>query len=296
MNIINYIKDPKKILYILDNKNIIRINDREYLKLKFKIDMKSNLDLNNPKTFNEKLQWLKLNDQKDIYTKMVDKYEAKKYVSDIIGSEYIIPTLGIYSNFDDINFNSLPDKFVIKCTHDSGGVFVIDNKKEMNHNLLKKTITKSLKNNFYYRAREWPYKNIKPRIILEKYMGDNLNDYKLFCFNGVPKFILVCSNRNGNDKNTDFYDINWNLLPFTRENHVNNKNGIKKPKYLNLMLDISKKLSKNIPFVRIDLYEIENKVYFGELTFYPSGGFEGFNPKEWDKKLGDMIKLPNKKE
>lgn len=265
--------------------------DRLYLTLLFINSFGYKPDFDNPVTFNEKLQWLKLNDRKDIYTTMVDKYEVKKYVADIIGEEYIIPTLGVYNNFDDIDFSKLPNQFVIKCTHDSGGLVICKNKKELDLKKSKEKIEKSLKNNYYYSGREWPYKNVKPRLLIEKYMGKDLNDYKIFCFNGEPKFTLVCSNRNGNFKNTDFYDNNWNLLSFTRENHLNNPNGIEKPKKLDEMLNIARNLSKNIPFVRVDLYDIDDDIYFGELTFYPSGGFEGFNPEEWDKKIGDMLDI-----
>lgn len=276
------------------NKLLNKMKDEAYLKLKYMWKMHKKLNFKNPKTFNEKLQWLKLNDRKDIYTTMVDKYEAKKYVANIIGDEYIIPTIGIYNSFEEINFNKLSNQFVMKCTHDSGGLVICKDKNNFDINSARKKINSSLKNNYYYSGREWPYKNVKPKIIVEKYMGDNLNDYKIFCFNGVPKYILVCSNRNGGFKNTDFYDVNWNLMPFTREKHKNNPNGIPKPKNLKEMLDIAQKLAKDIPFVRVDLYDIKNKIYFGEMTFYPSAGFEGFSPVEWDKKLGDMIKLPKK--
>ena len=292
--LVEFLKSPLKIFVYFNNRNIKILSDINYLKLRYKITFHKKLNLDNPQTFNEKLQWLKLNDRKEIYTTMVDKYEAKKYVANIIGDEYIIPTIGIYNSFDEIDFNKLPNKFVMKCTHDSGGLVICKDKNKLDINEARKKINKSLKNNYYYGGREWPYKNVKPRIIIEKYMGSNLNDYKIFCFNGVPKYILVCSNRNGNFKNTDFYDVNWNLMPFTREKHQNNPIGISKPENLNEMLLIAEKLSKDIPFVRVDLYDIKNKIYFGEMTFYPSAGFEGFSPVEWDKKLGDMIKLPRK--
>lgn len=277
---------------MLRNALIKRCPSRLYLKYKFKKYMGKKLDLTNPKTFNEKLQWLKLYDRKDIYTTMVDKYEVKKYIADIIGEEYIIPTLGINNTWEEINFDKLPNQFVIKCTHDSGGLAICKNKKNFNVDKARKKVNESLKNNYFYFGREWPYKNVKPRIIIEKYMGDTLNDYKIFCFNGLPKYILVCSNRNGDYKNTDFYDVNWELMSFTRANHENSLYGISKPTNLEEMLDIAKKLSKDIPFVRIDLYDIKNKIYFGEITFYPSAGFEGFSPSDWDRKLGEMIKLP----
>ncbi len=295
-DIIEYIKHPSLLLYYLDKCKIIRIEDKLYLKLLYKKIFKKELNLENPQTFNEKLQWLKLYDRNDLYTIMVDKYEAKKYVANLIGKQYIIPTLGIYDNFDNIDFKNLPEQFVLKCTHDSGSTIVCKDKKKFNVVKARNKINKSLKRNFYYEFREWPYKNVSPKIIIEKYIQNNnqneeLNDYKIFCFNGKPYMILVCSNRKGKQKNTDFFDIEWNKMEFTRENFENNKENIKKPQNLEEMLEISKKLSRNTIFLRVDLYEICGKVYFGELTFYPSSGFEGFKPELWDKKLGDMIQL-----
>ena len=275
-----------------------KMNDKKYILKEWKIKMQDTCDIEEPKTFNEKLQWLKLYDRRPEYTKMVDKYEAKKIVSNIIGEEYIIPTLGIYEKFEDINFKKLPNKFVLKPTHTSGNVFICHDKEKINYKNLKKQVNKWLKRKYFYIHREWPYKNVKPRIIIEKFMEDknneDLKDYKLFCFNGKVETILVCSNRNGSFKNTDFYNKNWELMPFTRENHCNNQNGIDKPKNLEEMIIIAEKLSNKIPFIRVDLYEINGKIYFGELTFFPSAGFEGFKPKEYDEILGNWLELPNK--
>ena len=282
----------KKIYqYLIDIGMFAWISDKKYIEHIYYKKFHKKLDLNNPTTFNEKLQYLKLYNRKSEYSNMVDKYESKKYVSKIIGEEYIIPTLGIWNKFEDIDFDKLPEQFVLKCTHDSGGVYICKDKEKINKRKLKIKFKLLLKRNFYYRFREYVYKDLKHRIIAEKYMGNNLNDYKIFCFNGEPKIILVCSNRSKNYKNTNFYDTNWNLMPFTRSNHKNNTEKIEKPKKLEEMLDIAKKLSKGIPFVRIDLYNINEKIYFGEMTFMPSGGFEGFEPQEWDEKLGEMIQL-----
>lgn len=297
--IIKYIKKPSNVLLYLMNKNFFKwIPDEKYIKIKYKLEMNQKFNLKEPRTFNEKLQWLKLYDRKPEYTKMVDKYEAKKYVANIIGKKYIIPTLGVWDKFEDIEFDKLPKQFVLKPTHTSGNVFICKDKEKINYKQLRKMINKWLKRDYYLVHREWPYKNIKPKIIAEQYMVDDsgmkLKDYKFFCFNGIAQTILVCSNRNGSFKNTNFYDINWNLQPFTREKHKNSNEQIKKPKNLDEMITVAEKLSKDIPFVRVDLYEINGKVYFGELTFYPSSGFEGFEPEEWDKKLGDMLELPTK--
>ena len=269
------------------------IPDKLFLKLKYRIKFKRSLNLKNPKTFNEKIQYLKLFDRRKVYTQMVDKYEAKKYVSNIIGDNYLIPTLGVYNNFDKIVVEDLPKKFVIKCTHDSGSTIVVKNKDEFNIEKIKNNICKRLNFNYYYMHREWPYKDVKPRIIIEQYMEDkrdkSMHDYKFFCFNGEPKYCLVCTDRDTNLKET-FFDLNWNIAPFKRPNHAID-NTIEKPKNLKLMIELSRKLSKDLPFVRVDFYEINGKVYFGELTFYPASGFNKFEPEEWDKKLGDLIDL-----
>lgn len=275
------------------------LSDKKYLKLLYRLHMNEKLNLDQPQTFNEKLQWLKLYDRKPEYTKMVDKYKVREYIKEKIGEKYLIPLLGVWDSFEDIDFSNLPNQFVLKCTHDSGGLVICKNKNKFDIEKAKKKINKCLKRNFYYVGREWPYKNVNPKIIAEQYMEDikekDIKDYKLFCFNGRVETILVCSNRKGTYKNTDFYNKEWNKMPFTRKTHENNIKGNKKPLNLEKMIEISEILSKEIPFVRVDLYEINGKVYFGELTFFPSSGFEGFSPEEWDGKLGHLIKLPKKK-
>lgn len=293
--VMEYIMHPQFFLIWLDARRIITLKDDVYLKILYQKVMKKKLNLENPQTFNEKLQWLKLNEKKDIYTTMVDKYEAKKYVANLIGEEYIIPTIAVYDKFDDIDFNKLPNQFVIKCTHDSGGVVLCKDKEKFDINIAKQKIERCLKKNYFYDGREWPYKNIKPRIIIEKYMSDSKNedliDYKIMCFNGIPRCSFTCSNRRSKEGlNVDFYDIEWNKMPFERH-YKNSKDIIKKPKNYDLMIELSKKLSKETKFLRVDFYEIEGKLYFGELTFFPGGGMEEFTPEEWDRKLGDMIDI-----
>ena len=276
------------------------ISDEQFLKKQWKTFFNTELNLKNPQSFNEKLQWLKIYDRNPQYTQMVDKYEAKKYVSNIIGEEYIIPTLGIYNSFEEIDFNKLPNQFVIKCTHDSGGLVIIKDKKNMDIKEVEKKINKWLERNDYYGSREWPYKNVKPRIIIESYLDDGintqLNDYKSMCFNGKAKCSFVCTERDDKELGlaVTFFDLDWNKMPFERHYRSSNKK-IDKPKNYQKMVELSEKLSKNIPFVRVDWYEIKGKLYFGELTFYPGAGFEEFTPEEWDYKLGEMLKLPDKK-
>lgn len=291
----NFIQNPKLLLFYMDLNGLIRIDDAEFLKIRYEKAFNKELDLNNPKTFNEKLQWLKLNDRKEIYTTLVDKYEAKKYVSDIIGNNYIIPTLGIYDKWDDIDFNELPSQFVIKCTHDSGGIVIVKDKNKLDKQEARKKINKCLKRNFFFISREWPYKNIKPRIIIEKFMGDknneSINDYKFFVFNGKVKCFKIDFNRFVKHQ-ANYYDENANLLKFGEQ--VCPPDFEKKliiPDNLKEMIKLAEKLSDNNPFVRVDFYNIENKIYFGEITFYPASGFGKFIPDEWDKILGNWLNL-----
>lgn len=286
----------KHIILVLMNKYFLNfLPDKLFLQLKYFLIFNEKLDLNNPLTFNQKLQWLKLYDRQDIYTNMVDKYEAKENLSKIIDKKYFIPTIGIYNNFDEINFDKLPEKFVIKCTHDSGGLIICKDKKNLDKKNAKKKINKCLKKNYYLMHREWPYKNIKPRILIEKYMSDNnsedLIDYKVMCFNGTPQYIFTCTERYSPEGlKVTFFDTQWKKQSFQRHYPSSSKK-IKKPENLQLMLELSKKLSSNIPFVRVDWYEINGNLYFGELTFYPGAGNEEFTPKEWDYKLGELINL-----
>ena len=274
------------------------IPDKLYLRYKYKKYIGKKLNLKNPQTFNEKLQWLKLYDRRDIYTTMVDKYTVKNYVANIIGKEYIIPTLGIYNNFDEIDFDKLPNQFVIKCTHDSGGLVICKDKKNFNIQNARKIINRSLKKNYFYNGREWPYKNVKPRVLIEKYMEDTytkeLRDYKFFCFNGIAKLMFVATDRSIHKTKFDFYDLKFNKLPI-KQHYPNNDKKIEKPVNFDKMIILAEKLSKNIPHVRVDFYEINDKIFFGELTFYHFSGFVLFEPDEWDKKIGDMLDLSKAK-
>lgn len=297
--ILKAIKSPKLIFLFLLNLKVTRVlPDTIFLKIKYYLKMGKRLDVNNPKTFNEKLQWLKINDQKPEYTNMVDKYLVRKYISNKIGEEYLIDLLGVYNNFDEIDFNSLPDQFVLKPNHTSGDVFICKDKTSINFPQLRKQVNNWLKCNYYWVHREWPYKNIQPKIICEKFMVDDsgveLKDYKIMCFNGKAKCLFVGLNRNSpTGLNVDFYDMNWNPLPFERHYPSSGKK-IPKPKTFDKMVTFAEKLAKDIPFVRVDFYEVNGKLYFGELTFYPGSGFEEFTPEKYDYELGSWLDLPNK--
>lgn len=296
--IISYIKNPRKIIIYMMNQNIFWfLPDKLYLKMKYRLVMGKKLNIDNPRTFNEKLQWVKLYDRKDVYTKMVDKYEAKKYVKNIIGEEYVIETLGIYDKFEDIDFEKLPNEFVMKSTHGSGDVYICKDKNKIDYKTLKKKVRKWLKRDYYKVHREWPYKNVKRRIIIEKYLSefenDDIKDYKFFMFDGKLAFSLICSNRKEKVKFT-FFDKNGKFMDITQCGEQYDKN-VKLPQNYSKMVNLSEKLSKGTIELRVDFYEIYGKIYFGELTFFDSAGFGPFEPEEWDKKIGDMLKLPKEK-
>ena len=272
------------------------LGDEEFLRRKFRAELGYELDLKNPKTFNEKLQWLKLYDRNPIYTTMVDKCAVKKYVADLIGEEYIIPTLGEWDNPDEIDFELLPSKFVLKCNHNSGqGMCICRDKTKIDIEEVRSNLKKGLKQNYYLQSREWPYKNVKPKIIAEKYMEDynsqDLRDYKLMCFNGEVKCSFVCSNR-FSDKglHVTFFDEKWNPMPFERS-YPSDPYNIPKPVNYDKMVELAEKLSEGIGFVRVDFYEVNGKIYFGELTFFPGSGMEAFQPEDWDYRLGEWIDL-----
>ena len=271
------------------------IPDRAYIQMYYFAHFKKFCNLKNPKTYNEKLNWLKLHDKNPIYTRIVDKFEAKEYVKDIIGDQYIIPTLGVWDNFDDIDFDELPQQFVLKCTHDSEGLVIVKDKDKLDKEMAKNKIESALKQNFFYIGREWPYKNVKPRIIAEKYMEDHidgeLRDYKFFCFDGEPKAMFVASDRASDNVKFDYFDLNFNHLDI-KQKYPHAEQPLRKPVTFEKMIELSKVLSKGFPHVRVDFYEVDGQLYFGELTFYHFSGFMPFEPNKWDKISGDWIKLP----
>lgn len=269
--------------------------EKMYIMLDYYLAMGKFPNLKHPHTYNEKMEWLKLHCKQDSYTKMVDKYEAKEYVADIIGQQYIIPTIGVWDNFDDIEFDKLPNQFVLKTTHDSGGVVICKDKECFDRVSAKKKLTKSLKRNFYYMHREYPYKNVKPRIIAEKFMvdesGTELKDYKFFCFDGKCRMLFVATDRGIGDVKFDFFDTGFNHLPF-KQGHPNANRAISRPAGFEEMIRLAEILSQNIPHVRVDFYDINGKIYFGELTFFHFSACVPFEPEEWDYKIGEWLTLP----
>lgn len=272
--------------------------DEDFLKMQFKNVFEYELDLDNPETYSEKLQWLKLHDRNPLYTKMVDKAAVKEYVAEKIGEQYIIKTLGVWDRFDDIDFDMLPDRFVLKCTHDSGGLVICKDKNKLNKFFAKLKINWGLKTNFYRQSREWPYKDVKPRIIAEEYMEDSktgeLRDYKFFAFDGEVKAMFIASERNNKNTETrfDFFDKEFNHLPFIN-GHPNADVPPQKPETFEKMIELAEKLSVGIPQARIDFYDVDGKIYFGEITFFHWGGMMPFKPHEWDKKFGEWINFSN---
>lgn len=286
----------KRTIFLAQHGFFNSMSDEDFLKMQFKNVFGYDLDLENPETYSEKLQWLKLNDRNPRYVELVDKYKVKQIVSNIIGEQYIIPTIGVWDSFDQIDFSKLPNQFVLKCTHDSGGLIICTDKSKLDIKLAKKKIEKSLKNDYYMQNREWPYKDVPRKIIAETYMVDEsgyeLKDYKFFCFDGDVKAMFIASDRESKDGETkfDFFDSEFRKLPFTN-GHPNSTKEFTKPATFEEMKFLAGKLSKGIPQVRIDFYDVNGKVYFGEITFFHWSGFKKFDPNSWDKKFGDWIDL-----
>lgn len=274
--------------------------DQLYLQRMYRACLGKELNLENPKMLNEKLQWIKLYDRKPAYTMMADKYAVRAYIAEKLGEEYLIPLLGVWDDPEEIDFNTLPDQFVLKCNHNSSkGMCICKDKSKLDVKRVKKELKKGLQQDYYLTGREWPYKDIKRRIVAEQYMQcdtEDLPDYKIHCFNGKPKLVLVCRDRfKATGLTEDFYTENWEHLPIKRPNVANALEQIPKPEQLEQMLRMAKILANNIPFVRVDFYEISGKIYFGEITFFPASGLVSFEPEEWDETFGSWLKLPKKR-
>ena len=301
----NFIRRYKDRFSLLLRKFGWWIPDRPYLLMMYYIQMGEMLHLRNPKTFSEKLQWLKLYNRKPEYTMMVDKYAVKEYVTNIIGKEYIIPTLGVWEKPEDIEWEKLPNQFVLKTTHGGGskGVVICKDKSKFEISKTIKQLNRAMKQDVYRNYREWPYKHVKHRIIAEQFMEEkvvdnrpietDLVDYKFYCFHGEPKYCQVIRDRSTKET-IDFYDMEWTHMPFCGLNPVakNGLNPVAKPIHLDRMKEIACKLSQDIPFTRVDFYIINDIEYFGEITFYPASGFGLFTPKEWNMQLGNLISFP----
>ena len=305
MNIKNKIKDvisdPKRfVLSIMMHIARIVNSDTMYLKALYRLYTGEQLNLRNPKTFNEKTQWLKAFDHNPLYHTLVDKAKVKEYVSNMVGSQYIIPTLGLWNTFDEIDFSKLPNQFVLKTTNGGGntGVVICKDKSLFDRDLAKSKLNKSMSYDIYKKMGEWVYKDLKPMIIAETYMEDDtvhrLDDYKFFCFNGEPKILFFASERiNETNEPTkfDYYDMQLNHLDIKRRGHKNSEKRLEPFENFSLMKDLATKLSRDIPFVRVDFYNINGHVYFGEMTFYHDSGLVPFEPREWDNTMGEWIKL-----
>ena len=272
--------------------------DSLYLKLFWWSYFGYPLDLEHPKSFNEKMQWYKIYDRNPLFTVMVDKYEVKEYVASKIGREYVTPALGVWNSFDEIDFSGLPDEFVLKCTHDSGGPIICRDKSSFDYDAARQKISNALKRNYYWRLREWAYKDVKPRIIAEEYIDNDeirgLYDYKVWCFNGKAKFIQYISGRLGKTTYEAFYDTNWSKQEFRYLNPLL-KSEVPRPKNLDLLITLAEKLAENLMFGRIDFYILpDDSIRFGEITFYPNSGMREWSPPETNLMLGNMITLPKK--
>lgn len=282
-----------KMMYLLSF-----LPDKLYLRIFYFSTTGKSINFKNPKGFNEKLQWLKVNDKRPEYSKLVDKVSVREHIANVLGEEYLFPLLGKWESFEEIDFDALPEQFVLKCNHDSGSTKVIKNKASLTQadfDEMRVFYTNRLSKDFFYAGREYPYKGIKPYIIAEELMTDendkekSIEDYKFFCFNGVPRIMFVATDR-ATDCKFDFYDMDFNHLDLINI-HPNTDKHIEKPEMFDEMKEIAAKLSKGMRHVRIDLYELNGKIYFGEYTFFHGGGFQLCQPPEWERRLGDWIDL-----
>lgn len=287
----------KRILFLSHFKLSKKIDDKKYLEKMYFAKTGQVLNLDKPISFGEKLQWLKLYNRNPIFTIMVDKVLAKDYVANILGDEIIIPTIAIWDDPADINFDKLPNKFVLKCNHNSGlGMVICKDKNSIDKKKVVKELKRGIEEDFYSHGREWPYRGINKKVFAEQYMknssDEELRDYKFYCFNGEPKYCQVICNRS-KDETIDFFDLEWHVQEFTGLDLPYKPHAayIDKPNCFDDMIEKARILANDIPFVRIDFYEINNKVYFGEITFFPASGFGRLYPEIWNNKLGELVQL-----
>jgi hypothetical protein len=295
MKIKNY-NTPRKI-FISFLKKMKFLPPEMYIPIQYESITKQKPNLKNPETFNEKIQWYKIHYKDPVFRQLADKYNVREYIKQKVGEKYLNDLLGVYKTPCQINYDQLPEKFVLKCVHGSGFNLIVKNKKDICFKQTGRLLIKWQKKNFYNKGKEWSYKNLEPLIIAEKYLEDSkneiINDYKFFCFNGEIKFIQVDMERKVNDLRC-YYDTNWEKLPFYTEKNPFYTGEVEKPSNLEDMIHVAKELSKDIPFVRVDLYSIENKTIFGEMTFYPTNGTKAYLPLEYNKIIGNYFVLPDK--
>ena len=289
------IRNPQLLFLTLGNRGLLNwMSDEQYLKIAYRVRGGGGINLCKPVTFNEKLNWLKLHDRNPLYTTLADKYEVKTYVAERIGDEYVVPCYGVWDSAELIDYETLPQSFVLKCTHDSSGALICRNKDGFDKEGAKRKINGYLRKNYYWTLREWVYKDIKPRVIADMFLDDasghELQDYKFWCFNGEPK-VMYCTNK-AEKIYENFYDMDFKPLDI---NHgfARRIPEFDRPQKFELMKTLAKKLSAGIPFVRVDFFDVSNHIYFGEFTFYDWGGLKPFVDYNWDKRLGSWITLPN---
>ena len=290
----DYLFHPRELAYALAARGLIPCGDERYIRHIYRRSFGRDPDLTDPHTYNEKLQWLKLHDRDPAYRRIVDKAEAKRIIAETFGSEYVVPTLGVYERFDDIPFSRLPDRFVIKCTHDSQSTVICRDRAAFDLAAARRRITRCLRRNYYYRGREWPYRDVRPRIMVEALLDDGhpggLVDYKFSCFNGQCRMIFTCTDRESEGGiRVTFFDRDWNRMPFRKR--FEPSTDVRRPAGFVKMRDMAEQLAAGLPFLRVDFYEADGQVYFGEMTFYPANGLEPFIPEEWDGILGSWIDL-----
>jgi len=296
--ILRFVKNPALLFLTLGHRGVFNwMPDELYLRIAFRIKMGKKLNLKNPKTYNEKLQWLKLHDRKPLYTQLVDKHAVRDYVAGKIGEKYLIPLVGgPWKSFDEIDFDALPEQFVLKCTHDSGGLVICRDKRSFDKAAARAKIEKCLKHNYYYGYREWPYKGVEPRIIAEQYMEDKtdgeLRDYKFFAFDGCSRAMFIATDRSAKDAETkfDFFDMDFKHLDFCN-GHPNAEEAPHRPEQFDEMRSLAERLSEGFAQMRVDFYEVNGRVYFGEITFFHWSGLTPFKPDVWDEKFGEWIDL-----
>lgn len=303
-DVLDFFTSRERLFNFFDNRHLLDwVDDKHYLKLAFRAKMGYPLNLENPRTFNQKLQWLKLYDRKPLYTQLVDKYAVRQYIGEKIGEEYLIPLVGgPWKNTDEIDFDALPEQFVLKCNHDSGGLVVCRDKSRLDQEAAKKKLNRHLQVNYYMSSREWPYKDVKPCIFAEQYMEDErqksgLIDYKFFCFHGKARFMYVSQGlEDHSTAHISFYDLEGKDLPFKRTDFAAFDKLPYKPEGLGKMIELANVLAQAVdsPFLRVDLYEIGGRIYFSELTFTPCSGMLPFDPPEWDETIGGWLTLPEK--